>query len=294
MSCGCSVPAASPSRSPGPRGGPRGAPGPAGPSRPPGKGEEFGRLRVATSAGETEFLVDTETTPAGSRPGCASYPRSRPRPLPRDPPRDGAARRRRFLSPDRGARPWRHGRRVERLSRGERSGDGREGPAYRGGARRAAGSPLGREGRAASLANHPGIVNVTDFGTSPCGARLPHHGARGGGHPRPSPRVGGAAPAPRPPGGPPHRERTPGRTRPGGHPPRSEAQQRLRGRPGQHQDRRLRGRPRAHPLERGASADRDPERARAGHPELHVPGTGPGASRTSAATSTPSAACSSR
>ncbi len=31
------------------------------------------------------------------------------------------------------------------------------------------GAQLGREGRAASLANHPGIVNVTDFGTSPSG-----------------------------------------------------------------------------------------------------------------------------
>jgi serine/threonine-protein kinase len=31
------------------------------------------------------------------------------------------------------------------------------------------GAQLLREGRAASLANHPGIVNVTDFGTSPSG-----------------------------------------------------------------------------------------------------------------------------
>ena len=31
------------------------------------------------------------------------------------------------------------------------------------------GAQLGKEGRAASLANHPGIVNVTDFGTSPNG-----------------------------------------------------------------------------------------------------------------------------
>ena len=134
----------------------------------PGRG--FGRLRVAAASTELEFLVETE---AGLE-GVETWIRAVPAFTTLDPSLEihtgtelaGAGGAYRLIAElGRGGMGvvWsafhvESGRTVAvKVLHTDVAQDAR------------LGAQLGREGRAASLANHPGIVNVTDFGTSPSG-----------------------------------------------------------------------------------------------------------------------------
>jgi serine/threonine-protein kinase len=133
-------------------------------------GDDFGRLRVTTAGGEAEFLVELSATTAG--PGVRL--RALPALAALDPTLEihtgtellGAGGSYRLASElGRGGMGvvWsayhvESGRTVAvKVLHSEVAQDAR------------LGAQLLREGRAASLANHPGIVNVTDFGNSASG-----------------------------------------------------------------------------------------------------------------------------
>ena len=137
---------------------------------PFGPGRRFGRLRVDAASGETEFLVETEAGPEGLQ----TWLRAVPALTTLDPSLEihtgtelagagGAYRLSAELGRGGMGVVWsafhvESGRTVAvKVLHSDVAQDAR------------LGAQLGREGRAASLANHPGIVNVTDFGTSPSG-----------------------------------------------------------------------------------------------------------------------------
>ena len=134
----------------------------------PGRG--FGRLHVASATAEAEFLVETEAGPEG----LLTWMRAVPALTTLDPSLEihtgtelagagGAYRLSAELGRGGMGVVWsafhvESGRTVAvKVLHTDIAQDAR------------LGAQLGREGRAASLANHPGIVNVTDFGTSPSG-----------------------------------------------------------------------------------------------------------------------------